>query len=145
MPVGVHEDSGCAAVRHAAPHDALPEQCGICCDAQRGRPGRCGDRVLGGPPGAEVVELVDQSGEDRSCECTGAADDDALGRVDPDERSAGGPTEQDPAVRSRAVDRGALVGAIGGIDCVGGFGGLGGLAALAVRGWRDDHDRHAAG
>jgi hypothetical protein len=109
VAAGIQEDGDCGPVRQAATNDALPEQPDVRGDAQRHRRDGCGARNPFGVACAELVELVDQAGEDRAGECTGAAHDDAAGRIRPDERSTRGPADQDRAVRCRAIDGVVLV------------------------------------
>ncbi|WIB12806.1 hypothetical protein [Curtobacterium sp. MCPF17_052] len=50
-------------------------------------------------PTAELVELVHQAGEDGPSERAGAAHDDPVGGVEPDERTAARATDDDETVR----------------------------------------------
>lgn len=98
MPLGIEQDGGAGPVRHPAADDPLPEQRGVRRDSERRRRGLRVDRAPLSRPGAQLVELVHQAGEDRPRERTGATDDDAAGRVGPDEGAARGPADQDRAV-----------------------------------------------
>lgn len=98
MSLAIEEDGGAGAVRHAAADDPLPEQSGVRRDSERRRRGLRVDRAPLRGPGSELVELVHQAGEHRARERTGATDDDAAGRVSPDEGAARGPADQYRAV-----------------------------------------------